>query len=153
MADRIAVITLFVGTGVVLMTTGIIQAGWKHKALIWTLVAGGGAFVITGAFYWLVEKWFPTIAEGMADIATHPASWFSTFILLLSGHLWLRWRGTRALQIPAVSGVNEDQISTLQESIMEPGITTQRLNKSRLSLKLLPVRLTILKSRLKASMN
>jgi hypothetical protein len=74
------------------VTTGIVQGGWKHRLLVWGLIGVGGLLIAAALLWPWIPTWAPRLAVVIADIATHPATWASTAILLLSGHLLMRWR-------------------------------------------------------------
>lgn len=91
-------ILFFAGTGVLLMTTGITQADWKHRYLITALLSvAGGCVVIAllGVFgIWpYLAMAFPTATGALSDVAGSPISWFSVIILALAANLAIKSNG------------------------------------------------------------
>jgi hypothetical protein len=90
--EHFGTILSVVAIGVALMVGGIAQTEWKHKALVHSLIGFGLVIVVLGLTFPWLSDWAPRIAKLVGDVATNPATWFCTLVLLLSAHLLLRWR-------------------------------------------------------------
>jgi hypothetical protein len=88
-------ILFWAGTGVLLVTTAVSQTDWKHRTLIWSLMAAGAICIVlavlgaAGAWPFVVRT-FPNVAVSVTAIASSPVAWFAVVVLALTANLIIK---------------------------------------------------------------
>jgi len=72
------------GTGVTILATGITQAGWRHRLLIFGLFAVGSILLLAGVCWHWLKDYSPTIATSViTELASNSVAWFVVIMLAL----------------------------------------------------------------------
>jgi hypothetical protein len=124
-------LSLAIGAGVALATTGILVAGWRHKLLIWALVGGGGAIVLValGSLLPAAPSW---LSKGFSEAAT-PSAWFSLGVFVVAMVIFyplMKLSSRQPLDMPL--GRYRDlkaHLSSFESSILERLKAVERIAK------------------------
>jgi hypothetical protein len=75
-------IGILVTAGLTLAVTGVLIAGWRHRALIWGLIALGGMLILIVPLSFM-PQWPAGLTRWLSELGT-PSSWFALVILILA---------------------------------------------------------------------
>jgi hypothetical protein len=100
--DDLTIALFLVGTGVSVAGTAMSAAGWKHPALIYTLIVIGIVMAAIGLGWPYVKAFSPVpVVEIIQDIARSPVAWFVVAMMVLITVLRRPRRPRRDAGIPA----------------------------------------------------
>src|SRR5258708_5192364 len=88
--DDLTISLFFVGLAVTIAATGMTQAGWKHRLLIFTLFAVAAVLFGVGAGWHWIKGYWPEASAVAATLATNPVTWFVVIMFGLGAILFRR---------------------------------------------------------------